>query len=379
MRPSLRFLGLAVFGWAGSRRSARRSCPAPISSGSSRAKRRRAAADRRRPNSRRSSRSPTAPPSLRLEPILHMPPCRAAPCAMSQRCVGVPGLRCARRGPRLPAAGGALRRASRLTYRRLRPRFYAAIPPLDDWPLPRSHRRRCRRCVSVVRAAGPAQPPAPLAPIRQARPAAADQLGVAPQPADRHRRIAFAGERRPARRKPGRRAPGLQFRPPDLALSARARAREVGRRGGEVAAGVRIQPLRQHPGLAHRRTAPGDRRVSAAAAAPLPCSSKAASTSARCRGDSASTPISGRGRRPQEPRPVRRWRARRDAPGVPQFLRRVRRLGRRAAGPLSRSSRPAADHARAQQRASVHVDWRQRLAGNARPGSARRSPWPADF
>ena len=198
MRPSLRFLGLAVIGWAGcsrgdpGRASRRRDLP---DRAAAKPRRRRSS----RPNSRRSSRSPPAAPIDASVDFAPGRPCvdarrRSRPIAVPVYYRGVVRSAAARHragSQSAPAADAARRNSIRRSRRSTIGRCRA------------SRRRRCRRL------ARPSSCPAQSVPARfsqAARPPAADRLGAAAQAAGRDRRLAIAGERRHARRqaRPGR-------------------------------------------------------------------------------------------------------------------------------------------------------------------------------
>ena len=168
-----------------------------------------------------------------------------------------------------------------------------------------SLRRRCRRGARRPRRRQQSLPQALVA--GAARPAPADRLGAAA------RRSAGSGRSLATGGTLGGSQAGARLTynfTPLIAASLRTSSPVGGARGGEVAAGVRWsrRSARSRSALtAERRQAIGR---TAAGARPSPCSSKAASTSGRCRGGSASTPMP----RPAssaftQPRPVRRRRA----------------------------------------------------------------------
>ena len=242
MRPrsaSSRWPSLAGPGFA-RRRSA--SFPAPICSGSSAA----------RPSRRRRSSRPQFPP---IEPIA--PPRRLAHAAYAA--AALRARRTIRAWPSAPIVvpvyyAAAVRRRAAGAARppdaaRRRPaRARAAILFAD--PAARrmaavAHRRRLDAAAAL--AASSSRRRASRRRSRNAaRPPAAQHLGAAARPPGRAARTDLARQRRNAGRKPGRRPADLQFHSPDRRELC-APARDVGRRGGEVAGGVRVQPVRGIP------------------------------------------------------------------------------------------------------------------------------------
>ena len=116
-----------------------------------------------------------------------------------------------------------------------------------------------------------------------ARPAPAHQLGAAPPPAGRDRRLQLARQRRDARRKPGRRAPDLQFhrqlaagasRRAPTSAGAAARSPPASASSRSVGIPVWLTAERRQRARPLRRRPQRFRLVR----------SKAASTTGRCRG-----------------------------------------------------------------------------------------------
>ena len=156
-----------------------------------------------------------------------------------------------------------------------------------------------------------------------------------------------------------------------IAASLRTSAPSRRRRGGEVAAGVRDQPLRRHPGLGHRRAAPGDR----------PFGSGRNAFALFAEGGVYQRPmpwnfdldayLQARRRRLQQPRLVRRRRRRR-SPGRSggSFSAGFGVWGGAQPGLYRLDAGPRVTM-RSATTMRVHLDWRQRLAGNA---AARLGP-----
>ena len=229
MRPSLRFLALAVLGWGGVRAATLGMLPGA--------------------EMFRISKSEAKPPPIvatQFPEIEPLPP--AQPEALQ------PILAAAPFQPPQPAAGS--RRAAAKFYpaavstpalNRLLPtpvQFYAPIAPLDQWPLQRfAASSMPPRRQSTVVAPGLSLPVAPAAPRL-------DRLQVTAWAMLRQQRTGVAGT--PSLASGG--TLGASQAGSRLAynftrqLSATLRtSSEVGRRGGEIAAGVRIQPARAIP------------------------------------------------------------------------------------------------------------------------------------
>jgi hypothetical protein len=153
---------------------------------------------------------------------------------------------------------------------------------------------------------------------------------------------------------------------------------EVGRRGGEVAL-ARASSRSSACPCGSRSNGTSGSAGSAAAATHSPCSRRAASTSGRCRGASSSTPISGAS-----------WSASaaqiRSLTAVPpsrdrstatsQVASRVWGAGQ---GGVYRVDAGPRVSMKVRNNVRVHFDWRQKLAGNAQPGSGPAVTLAGDF
>lgn len=376
MRPSLRFLVLAVFGWAGVRTAMTGSLPG---------------ADFFRIDPAKATTPPIVPtqfpaiapvePAAPLdpEPIQQnvqpiaappdAPPVRyvaasvGVPVAMRPGIVTVYQLPAAHpRAPDLPA----------------RPRAYASSQRFDDWPLPSLAAVSMPIGASaLVRESRPSQPPAPLAPLRPKL----DRLQLTTWALLRSQQTGIAGSRSlatggqlGASQAGARLVYNFDRR---IALSARLSS-EVGRRGGEAAAGVRIQPLLNIPVwlTAERRQAIGRFGGGRSAFAlflegglydrPLPW------------GFSFDTYLQGGvvGFRSRDlfvdgALTVTRPAFRNFSLGAGVWGGAQPGLYRVDVGPRLTM--------RVRHNVKVHVDWRQRIAGNARPGSGPALTLASDF
>ena len=246
MRPSLRFLVLAVFGWAAVRFAMVGSLPG---------------ADFFRIEPAKATTPPivaTQFPAIEpVEPAVplaaeaatpEMQPAMVAPNAPPVRyvtaSVGVPVAM--RPGVvtvyQLPPA-----RTVRQPEITPRPAAYAAAQRFDDWPLPTLAAVSMPiGASSLVRESRPSQPPAPLPPLQPKL----DRLQLTSWALLRSQQSGIAGSRSlatggqlGASQAGARLIYNIDRR---IALTARLSS-EVGRRGGEAAAGVRIQPLLNIP------------------------------------------------------------------------------------------------------------------------------------
>ena len=119
------------------------------------------------------------------------------------------------------------------------PAIYADLPPIGDSPFSQLASLSLGERQSRVVAQGQSTP---RPPPQQARSSVTQQLGFAARRQGcTAPRSHVARQRRPARRKPGGRSPDLCFQPA-IAASLRNTS-DVGGRGAEFAAGVRVQPL----------------------------------------------------------------------------------------------------------------------------------------
>ena len=258
----------------------------------------------------------------------------------------------------------------------------ARPPPLDDWPLSRlavrSMPARHQPSRSPTQTVPPLAPHGSTAQLTSWALLRSQQTGVAGS-----RSLASGGH---ARRKPGRRAPDLQFHAADRRGRShelrRRPARRRGRRRGPRAAarqhsrcgsppnGASARPLRRRAqrfrSVRRRRRLPAADAMAASASMPISRAAWSAFSSRDLFVDGGCAVT----------RPVYR-----------QFSGRLRRVGRRPARPLPGRCRAAPDACGSAATSRVHLDWRQRLAGNAparlRAGAdARRQisnaarPWP---
>ena len=236
---------VAVVGWVGLRAAQPRADPrrrgvrlgrerhaqrSPLPPVAATAIRRRSTRSRRR-RRRLHAMPPGAPPIRAL--------CRAGPSPPAYSPGGAASARHSAT-PRRRRLGGPDRQAARVQPRRRPRRAMRRSPPLDEWPLSRTHRRADRRAPAPPRAA---EHPAEL--IRTIR--GIDRLSMSawamlrgdPGPA-------LARHQRPARRQPGRDAPAVALRPPlrrEPALERadrRGRAQRRGRRRAALAAVPRV-------------------------------------------------------------------------------------------------------------------------------------------
>jgi hypothetical protein len=248
MRPSLRFLALAVFGWAGVRAAMVGSLPG---------------ADFFRVDPARANPPPIVPtqfPTIEpVEPATPLVPDTVAPDAQALALPqNPPAVRYVAATVGVPIA----MRPGVVTVYQLPPAHAASAPDLpprrsaayvpaqryDEWPLP------TLAAVSMpVGASGlaerqsrPAEPPAPLPPLRPR----IDRLQLTTWALLRSQQTGIAGSRSlatggqlGASQAGARLIYNVDRR---IALTARLSS-EVGRRGGEAAAGVRIQPLLNIP------------------------------------------------------------------------------------------------------------------------------------
>ena len=372
MRPSLRFLGVAVVGWAGLR-AATLGRPA-----------------RARRSSGSSASEAKAPPIVPTEfpPIEPVAPRRSR--RGSRRPRDAADMRDARHASAPTRGSGLLRRAAGAGTAPVDRRALHARPARAASAIlsPRSRRSTNGRCrASLARRCRARARAWPLPGAKQRRSRFAGRLdriqltvlGDASSASRARFGPTLAGQRRDARRKPGRRAPDLQFhaRRSRRRLRTTLRRRPARRRGR----GRHAHPAgRRHPRVAHRRAPPAARPLWRRSQRLRLVRSRAASTTGRCRGSSASTPISRAG-----------WSACTPATGsstagftltrpvYKQFSAGLGVWGGAQPGVYRVDAGPRITHARAQQRASVHLDWRQRLAGNAAPGSGPAVTLAGDF
>ncbi len=259
-----------------------------------------------------------------------------------------------------------------------RPRAYASSQRFDDWPLPSLAAVSMPIGASaLVRESRPSQPPAPLAPLRPKL----DRLQLTTWALLRSQQTGIAGSRSlatggqlGASQAGARLVYNFDRR---IALSARLSS-EVGRRGGEAAAGVRIQPLLNIPVwlTAERRQAIGRFGGGRSAFAlflegglydrPLPW------------GFSFDTYLQGGvvGFRSRDlfvdgALTVTRPAFRNFSLGAGVWGGAQPGLYRVDVGPRLTM--------RVRHNVKVHVDWRQRIAGNARPGSGPALTLASDF
>ena len=247
MRPSLRFLGLAVIGWAGFRAWSLGGFPNPdlFKVTPSEAKTPPIVATQF-PDIEPIAPAQAVPPALPTGFQAQMPspaPVSVAPVRYVQALVGVPVSMARGVGAvyRLPPAEPALPEVppSRARYSNAAPRpepaLYSELPPIGQWPIAELARLSRPAAQSTV----PAQSP-PFDPRR------IDRLQLSSWAMLRSQQTGVAGSRSlasggqlGASQAGARLIYNLDRR---FAVVARMSS-EVGRRGGEVAAGVRIRPL----------------------------------------------------------------------------------------------------------------------------------------
>ena len=381
MSASLRFLAMAVVGWAGVRAATLGALPGTEAFTLGRdeaAPRAVAAAESRRssrPNFRRSSRSAETDAVAgrrgrdARRPAAHPPPGAMPPFRSIIYPVGVPAER-----PYVQASLPAPRRG-RLTPIAPEPAavFYAPIPQLDEWPLSRmaSAAMPARRSATT---AGAAEPPAGRAEGARStgcscRPGRC--CAGSPGPSSLATGGTLGGSQAGARLTYTIIAAARGVAAQQLAGRRRARRRARGRRSGH--------PVPLDPDLADRRAAAGDRpaRRRPLGLCPVP----------RGRRLPAADAVGVRARRL---RPGRAWSApgSRDlfADGGCTLTRPL--FGRFSAGfgmwggvqpGLYRVDAGPRVTMRVRGNMRVHLDYRQRVAGNAEPGSGPAVTLAADF
>lgn len=367
MRPSLRFLALAVFGWAGIRAATLGALPGAeiFRVERSEAKAPPIAATQFPPV------EPIAPASSDAASAAYAPAALPYPAAaQSLRPVAVPVYYAS-----APATAAPIRNAS-LTgvLPHPAPQFYAPIPALDEWPL--------------SRIAATSMPPLRSSVVvpRQSMPAAFRKPGI-----DRLQLSAWALLRNPQAGVAGTRSlatggalgasqAGARLTysfTRQIAATLRSSS-EVGRRGGEFAAGLRLQPLGNIPLWVN-----AERRMRIG----------------RYGGGRNAFALFLEGGVYDRPMP---FRLRLDAylqAGVVGFKQRDRFIDGNATltGPVYRQfsagfgvwggAQPGVYRVdagpritmRVRSNLKVHVDYRQRLAGNARPGSGPAITLAGDF
>jgi hypothetical protein len=233
MRPSLRFLALAVVGWAGVRAASLGVLPGAelfrIAAGQAK-----------------------APPIVAtqfpaIEPIAPAPanatvpaPAEAAQYAAYPQAAVRPVLVPVYYSPQLSAPVTRAARAELLPAPR--PSFYPSTPALDEWPMTRLAAASMPARRSVVVVTDQSGPPAAVPPLQPR----IDRLQLTTWALLRSQQSGVAGSRSlassgqlGASQAGARLVYNIDRR---IALAARMSS-EVGRRGGEVAAGVRVQPL----------------------------------------------------------------------------------------------------------------------------------------
>ena len=361
MRPSLRFLALALFGWAGLRAATLGVLPG---------------AELFRIERSEAKAPPIVP--TQFPPI--EPAAPAAPDAYSQYIPAAyaqpqvqPVMVLVYYAAQASAPASPARSTSPL---QSRPLFYSSQPALDEWPLSRFAVASMPPRSSAVTSRASA-PPAPVPPLQPKL----DRLQLTTWALLRSQQSGVAGSRSLASGgQLGASQAGARLIynfTRQIALTARTSS-EVGRRGGEVAAGVRVQPLASIPVwlTAERRQAIG-----------------------RYGGGRSAFALFAEGGLYQQPLP---WRFALDTylqGGVvglksrdlfidggltvtrPVFRRLSAGFGvwggaqpglyRLDAGPRLTM--------RVRGNLKVHVDWRQRLTGNARPGSGPALTLAGDF
>lgn len=235
MRPSLRFLALAIFGWAGVRAASLGALPgAEIF---------------------RVDRSEAKPPPIvatQFPPIEPLPPATAGEAPAEMREAGLPFVQASELSPparaltapiyyvSVPAAAAAPRRASLADLLpEPRPQFYSPLPALDEWPLSRIASTSMPPLRSSVLTPGESTPVA----IKRG---GIDRLQLTAWALLRAQSAGVAGSQSLAdggslgASQAGARLTYNFTR--QIAATMRTSS-DVGRRGGEVAAGVRIQPV----------------------------------------------------------------------------------------------------------------------------------------
>ena len=234
MRPSLRFLALAIVGWAGLRAATLGALPGAELF-------RIAPSEAKSPAPILATEFPPIPPVEPVEPAVAFGPMLPAYIQDAPPVIS-PSVRLSNLptpAPQSTSAGSA-----KLTnlLPQPRPNFYASIPPLDEWPLTR-----------IAAASMPARQSSVLVP-GQSTPVALRQNAI-----DRVQLTAWALLRSPnGLVGPNALASGgtlggsqagarLSYNVTRQIAATLRSSSPVGRRGGEVAAGVRVQPLASVP------------------------------------------------------------------------------------------------------------------------------------
>ena len=289
MRPSLRFLGLAVFGWAGLRAAALGVLPG---------------ADLFQVERSEAKPPPLVPtripsdraiaPAAPVAPVdyPHAPDAatsRRPRCAMSRRCwsagrdrpgvvAGLPAAAARERPTPICRAPRSTRFAAIAAAQAVR---HAELPPLGQ---------------GRAGIAGPVSRPGPSRRRASALvdPRRLDRLQLTTWALLRSQQAGIAGSRSLASggQLGASQAGARLIYNFDRRLALRRPAELRGRAARRRSSGRRAHPaVRQHSGLGHCRAAPGASADMAVAATPSRCSPKAGSTTARCRGSSAWTLI----------------------------------------------------------------------------------------
>ena len=379
MRPSLRFLALAVVGWAGVRAATLGSLPGAelFRIDRSEAKPPPIVPTQFPPVERVAPATTIAAPAESAAPPISM--AAAAPTVRYvQAVVGVPVPMARGVVPvyRLPAATPAHALSPRpAAYAEPpEPAYYSQLPAIDGWPMTRLSAVSLPHSVVVPQQSMPAAPAPPIAPKL-------DRLQLSSWALLRSQQSGVAGSRSLASGgQLGASQAGARLNynlNRQIAVSART-STEVGRRGGEVAAGVRVQPLVSIPVwlTAERRQAIGKYGGGRSAFAfflegglyerPLPWrftfdtyfqGGIVGLNSRDLFADGALT-VS---------RPVYR-----------QFSAGFGIWGGAQPGLYRVDAGPRLTM-RVRNNLKVHVDWRQKLAGNARPGSGPVLTLAGDF
>ncbi|HKP33542.1 MAG TPA: hypothetical protein VJT70_02015 [Sphingomicrobium sp.] len=379
MRPSLRFLALAVVGWAGMRAATLGSLPGAelFRIDRSEAKPPPIVPTQFPPVERVAPATTIAAPAESAAPPISM--AAAAPTVRYvQAVVGVPVPMARGVVPvyRLPAATPAHALSPRpAAYAEPpEPAYYSQLPAIDGWPMTRLSAVSLPHSVVVPQQSMPAAPAPPIAPKL-------DRLQLSSWALLRSQQSGVAGSRSLASGgQLGASQAGARLNynlNRQIAVSART-STEVGRRGGEVAAGVRVQPLVSIPVwlTAERRQAIGKYGGGRSAFAfflegglyerPLPWrftfdtyfqGGIVGLNSRDLFADGALT-VS---------RPVYR-----------QFSAGFGIWGGAQPGLYRVDAGPRLTM-RVRNNLKVHVDWRQKLAGNARPGSGPVLTLAGDF
>ena len=162
-----------------------------------------------------------------------------------------------------------------------------------------------------------------------------------------------------------------------LALSGRL-STPVGQRGGEGALGVRVHPHNQHSHLAHRRASPAHRPIWRRAQRLCLVPRGRALSAAAAVALQPGRLFPGGRRRREEPRPVRRWRGGVTRPLFGKYSGGFGIWGGAQPG-LARLDVGPRLTMRMRKNVKVHLDWRQKLVGNARPGSGPALTLAGDF